>query len=153
MIERVGHKDQIRYIEEGLKYPKNLIQKILTSYTGYIKYSMQRRFETTYLGLVVFKNSKMSNVTERETYTYQSRVVADEIGESPIVVKAILDYLRDMIQNDVKIGISYVIYSLCKIGISPDKKLSLRASAITEQGIRIRATNRFRYSVNNYSKD
>lgn len=151
MIESVGHKSQINYIEEGLKYPKNVIHKVLTSYTGYVKYSMQRRFETTFLGLVVFKNAKMSEVTERETYGYQVRVVADEIGESPIMVKSILDYLRDMIKTDVKIGVAYVIYTLCKIGISPDNKLSLRASAVTDKSIRIRATNRFRYSVNNYA--
>lgn len=148
MIEDVVKTEQIRYISEGLGYPQTLIKTVLDSYTGYLKYLMERRYECTFLGIVVFKNSELEGHDERETYAYQARTVSEEIGVPYIQVKSILDYLRDMIRHDVPRGIAYTIMRLMKIGITSDGSLSLKSSKTVPVGIRVRATNRFRYEIN-----
>lgn len=148
MIEDVVHRNQVKHVSEGLGYPQNQVKKVIDSYTGYLKYLMERRYECSFLGIVVFRNSKMSHMTERETYAYQVRTVADEVNIPYVQAKAILDYLRDMVRTDVKRGIAYPILRLVKIDVSPDMRLNLKSSKTVPTGIRVRATNRFRSEVN-----
>lgn len=150
MVERIGRSEQIDLISEDLGIYKTTVENVFKAYTGYIRYCIDRSYETGWLGIIIFRNNAHKGTGDDyyETYSYQVNVVAREINESPVLVKGILDYLREMIRKDILLHINYSIFKLGTIGISDDKKLKLSSSSSLPSGVRIRSTNRFRKEIN-----
>lgn len=149
-METVSKSGQVRNVSREMGIEYTLADKVIDAYYEYVKYMIKvdEEPETGFLGFLIFsKLDKDLTTCERNTYAYQVRIVADEIGESVATVKGILDCLRDTILTDLKSGmVSYNIFSLATIW-TESKRFRTRYSRSLTKKVRIRATNWVRHEI------
>lgn len=135
----ISQSVQVAAVAQRLNTEKTIVKTVLTSYSKYVRYCVERHKTTGYLGIVTFFNLE-SRVDSDETFAYQSRVVADELGLSPVLVQGILTEMKLLITDDLLNGLTYTIYSLCKISLTPKGTVTTRKSS-TLHGVRV-STNK-----------
>ena len=142
-MSNISLSDQITGVSTRTGIAYTTSQEILRGYGRYVRYMVDKGHSTTYLGLFDLRNKNLEESRTITTYAYQARIVADELGLSHILVKSVLDELREMLITDVVLGRTYTIYNLAQVS-NIDGRVHIKGSTTLPKDVRVHCSRWFR---------
>jgi hypothetical protein len=146
MIETVYKLDQVYRISKDLKVTQRDVKAILDTYFNLLRYQLENGKSVKVLS-ICHLISEFDNDESFNTLAFISTEIASVLKLGKHTVFGVLNYLNELIIDDLRKSKAYVLYGLIRVELTYESVTVLKSKVYQNMGIRVYTSNSFKRKV------